>query len=610
MLYSYTGQLLVVDMTTGQIKKESTNEDYVRKYVGGRGLGARYLYDRLEPGVDPLSADNVIIAMTGPFTGTGISACQKYEWISKSPLTGMYLCSNCGGNLGYMLKRSGYDGIIINGASDTPKYLFIDGENVELRDASFVWGKKVSESQTAIKDASEAGAVVCTGSSADLDNPVKFAGVYDGPRCSGRGGLGAVFGSKKLKGIAVKTPKGGNSFKIHDQERMLELLSELRKDLDENPVTGQQLPRVGSLIWLDTSAELGIFPARNYQEILTLEDVEGKLDSETYEKYINRDVDSRFANCVLCPINSGHVVTPDRGKWAGQPTKGPEFESAWSLGPNVGVLDYGPIIAANKECNEYGIDTISTGGVMAFAMECHQEGLLDKDRIEDEVLEWGSSDTLLDLIGKIGRREGWLGNLLADGVRAASKEIGGVSNDFALHVKGMEVPAYDPRGVWGMGLTYATACRGACHLKSWTVGSEFNKELGYEPTSTEGKAGLVKGIQDLRSVMDSLIVCIFAGRAITKDWIVKLVNAATDFGWEEKDIDEFGARIYNLERLLATRDGITSKDDMLPNRILEHPLNGGPSDGAIIGKENLQKMLQEYYQLRNWDENGIPTESV
>ena len=610
MLYSYTGQLLAVNMTTGEIEKEPINEDYVREYVGGRGLGARYLYDRLEPGVDPLSADNVIIAMTGPFTGTGISACQKYEWVSKSPLTNMYLCSNSGGNLGYMLKRSGYDGIIITGASDTPKYLFIDGENVELREASFLWGKKVSETQEAIKDAAGVSAVVCTGSAANLPEPVKFSGVYDGPRCSGRGGLGAVFGSKKLKAIAVKTPKGGEPFKTHDQKNMLKMLSELREDLEENPVTGHQLPRAGSMIWLDTSAEFGIFPARNYQEILTLDDVDGKLDSETFEKYIDRDADSRFANCVLCPINSGHVVIPDRGQWAGQPTKGPEFESAWSMGPNVGIMDFDHIIAANKECNEYGIDTISTGGVMAFALECYQRGLLDEAKLGDVTLEWGNSEALIELIGKISRRDGWLGNMLADGVRSASKKIGGGSVDFALHVKGMEVPAYDPRGVWGMGLTYATSCRGACHLKSWTVSSEFNKELGYEPTAIKGKAGLVKGIQDLRSVMDSLIVCIFAGRAIDKGWIVRLVNAATGFRWEEKDIEEFGARIYNLERLLATRDGISSKDDMLPERILEHALNGGRSDGVKIGRENFQKMLHEYYQLRNWDEDGIPTESA
>jgi aldehyde:ferredoxin oxidoreductase len=609
MLYSYTGQLLVVDMTTGQIEKQPLNEEYARQYIGGRGLGARYLYDLLEPGVDPLSPDNVILGMPGPFTGMGIYACQKYEWLSKSPLTGIYLCSNSGGRLGDRLKRSGYDGVIIKGAADAPKYLLIDGENVELRDASFVWGKKVSETQNMIREATGASAVVCTGLAADLPVPVRFAGVYDGPRCSGRGGLGAVFGSKKLKAIAVMPPpRGGETpFQLYDPEGMQNLLSDLLKDMRENPVTGEQLPKHGSIIWLDSTAEFGILPTRNYQAILTYEDVEEKLDTKAFERNIASGRESGFANCIACPIKSGHVVIPDRGEWAGQATKGPEFESTWALGPNLGILDYKHVIAANKECNEYGIDTISTGGAMGFAMECHQRGLLDKDKISDEILEWGNSDAVMGLIGKIGRREGWLGNLLAEGVRTASKEIGVESSEFALHVKGLEVPAYDPRGVWGMGLTYATACRGACHLKSWTVSAEFKD---YEPTSVEGKAALVQSIQDLRAVLDSLIVCIFAGRAITKDWVVKLVNAATGFGWKEEDIDKCGAGIYNLERLIAVRDGITSKDDTLPHRILEEALKGGRSDGTRISKENFQRMLQEYYQLRGWDGNGVPAESV
>ena len=609
MLHSYAGKLLVVNMTTGQIEKQPLNEEYARQYIGGRGLGARYLYDLLKPGVDPLSPDNVILAMTGPFTGTNIYACQKYEWISKSPLTGIYLCSNSGGSLGNRLKRSGYDGIIITGAADTPKYILINGEDVELCDASSVWGKQVSVTQEAIREATGASAVACTGSAADQSDPVKTAGVYDGPRCAGRGGLGAVFGSKKLKAIAIMPPPRdiATSLQLHDTSGMKDLLPELLKDIKENPVTGEQLPEFGSIIWLNTTAEFGILPGKNYQEVLTYEDVENKLDTASFGNYTVKDTEKKFVNCIGCPIGSGQVVVPDRGQWANKPTKGPEFESTWALGANLGILDYKHIIAANKACNEYGMDTISTGGAIGFAMECHQRGLLDKDKLGDEVLEWGNSDAVLDLVGRIAGRQGWLGNLLADGVRTASKEIGPESSEFALHVKGMEVPAYDPRGVWGMGLTYATACRGACHLKSWTVGAEFKD---YDPISIEGKAGLVKGIQDLRAVLDSLIVCIFAGRAITREWVVRLVNATTGFAWSDEDIDRCGAEIYNLERLLTVRDGMSVQDDMLPNRILKEALKGGRSDGTSIGKENFEKMLQEYYQLRGWDENGIPTVSV
>ncbi len=604
MLYPYAGKVLVINMTNEEIDIQPINEDYAKEYIGGRGLGARYLYDLLSPGIDPLSPDNVIIMMTGPFTGTGIYACQKYEWVTKSPLTNMYLCSNTGGRLGDRLKRAGYDGIIIKGAADKPKFLLIKPDKIELRDASFIWGKKVSESQIAIKESTGADAIACTGSAADLPNPVKFAGVYDGQRCSGRGGLGAVFGSKNLKAIAITPNNKPKTFNVYDPDKLNVLLKDLANEIRSNPITGKQLPKYGSIIWLDTTAEFGILPARNYQDILTYEDVEGKIDTKGFEKQVAEE-ESSFVNCLSCPIKSGHVVIPDRGEWAGQPTKGPEFETTWALGPNLGIIDYGHIIAANKECNEYGIDTISTGGVIGFAMECHQRGLLNN--VDGTLLQWGNSDSVLKMIHKIAQREDWLGDMLAEGVRSASEKIGGESGKFALHVKGMEVPAYDPRGVWGMGLTYATACRGACHLKSWTVAAEFKD---YDPTSTEGKAKLVKEIQDLRSVLDSLIVCFFAGRAITKDWVVKLVNAVTDFNWNLEDIDKCGSRIYTLERLLAVREGISIKDDFLPYRIMEEPIKNGRSKGTKISKKNMEIMLREYYHLRGWDENGIPKDEV
>jgi len=607
MLYSYTGHILVVDMTTGQIETKPLNEQHARQYIGGRGLGARYLYDLLKPGINPLSPENVLIMMTGPFTGTGIFSCQKYEWVTKSPLTNMYLCSNTGGRLGVRLKESGYDGIIIKGASDKPKYIFIDGDKTELRDALSMWGKMVSESQKMLHEATGADAMVCTGSAADLPNPVKFAGVYDGHRCSGRGGLGAVFGSKSLKGIAVMQPEK-ETFQTYNPSGLRELLSDLAKDIKTNPVTGEQLPKHGSIIWMDTTAEFGILPSRNYQDILTYEDIEGKIDTKGFEKVIAEDEDSNFVSCLNCPVKSGHVVVPDRGKWAGQPTKGPEFETAWSLGANLGIVDYAHIIAANKECNEYGVDTISIGGVIGFAMECYQRGLLDKGKVNGDLLEWGNSESVIAMIGKVASREDWLGDILADGVRSASEKIGSESKNFALHVKGMEVPAYDPRGVWGMALTYATACRGACHLKSWTVAAEFTDK--YKPLATDGRAELVKGIQDLRSVLDSLIVCFFAGRAITKDWVVKLVNVTTDYNWKTEDVDITGAKIYDLERLLIVREGITTEDDLLPHRIMEEPLTGGQWKGAKITRENMVKMLQEYYSLRNWNENGVPEKSV
>jgi len=604
-MYGYLNRLLVVDLTTGQWEVRPLLPEYVRDYIGGRGLGARYLRDLLPPGADPLEPDNVALMMTGPFTGTEVYSCHKYEWVTKSPLTGTYLCSNCGGLLGVSLRQAGYDGLVITGAAECPLYLFIDQEGPELRDARELWGKTVSQTQVLLRErVGPEAAVGCIGPAGEPPRSVRFAGFFDGQRSAGRGGLGAVLGSKRLKGIAVVP--GIAEVPVCDREALGRLLPEMAQQLKRDRITGDAMPAVGTMVWIDTLSLSGLLPGRNYQTVVTYDEIRGRLDSETYRTQFTQSPKGEYlgsVSCYRCPLQSAKLCTPDQGSFKGKQVRGPEFQSAWALGVNCGVFDYRPIIAGYAACNEHGVDTISLGGAVGFAMECCQRGSLDRERIARDYdglqLEWGNCEAVVQMIPIIAERRGWLGELLADGVRAAAERIPG-SAGFALHVKGMEFPSYDPRGAWSMALAYATGCRGACHLKSWTLDAEYTS-ANANPTSVEGKAEMVVEAENLRAVIDSALICTFASRALTKEWMVSLVQAVTGLDLADPEMGSYGARICDLERGLALREGISSQDDWLPSRILEEPLRGGDYDGVRIGQRNFERMLAEYYARRGWD---------
>ena len=609
-MYGYMNRLLAVDLTTGQWDVAPLNPDYVRDYIGGRGLGARYLYDLLPPESDPLGPDNVAILMTGPFTGTEAYSCHKYEWVTKSPLTGTYLCSNCGGMLGVSLRKAGYDGLILKGASDRPLYLFIDETGLELRDATAVWGQTVSQTRAQLgAEIGSTAAIGCIGPAGEPPRSVRFASFFDGQRSAGRGGLGSVLGSKRLKAIAVMP--GHQEVPVYDPEGLGKLLPELARTLKQDRISGDAIPQVGSMIWLDALALDGLLPVRNYQASATYDQIRGRVDSDTYRTQFTHPPKggngSHAVSCYRCPIQSAKFCTPDQGAFKGKRVRGPEFQSAWALGVNCGVFDYRPIVAAYASCNDYGVDTLSFGGTVGFAMECWQRGLLDRARIERDYdglqLEWGNCEAVLELVAIVGTRRGWLGELLADGVRAASGRIPG-SEEFALHVKGMEFPGYDPRGYWSMALAYATSCRGACHLKSWTAGADYEADPGLR-TARAGKAEGVMRAENLRALIDSALICTFASGSITEDWIVRLVRAVIGVDLAGQ-IDTCGARICDLERRLALREGLTREDDRLPDRVLEGPIRGGDWDGTRIGQENFDWMLEEYYALRGWTPEGVP----
>jgi aldehyde:ferredoxin oxidoreductase len=391
--------------------------------------------------------------------------------------------------------------------------------------------------------------------------------------------------------------KGSKTPEIHDEDTLKTLVKEVARETQENPAA-KNFHRLGTVQLIASMSENGVYNGRNGQ--IAQMDLIGKFDAETWvANYVTKDT-----GCFGCTLICGKLSEIKQGPNKGLIADGPEYESFWSLGTNCGMNEFDGTFMANILCDEYGMDTISAGVTVGFAIECYEKGLLDQWKNEIPELKWGDEESILRLIEIMANRDGF-GDVLAEGTRTCAEKVGQNSMNFALQVKGLEFPAYDPRAVWGMALTYATSPRGACHLKSWTIGAEVLTGE-YDRFSTEGKAGLVIGLQNFRSVLDSAIVCVIGSRAVPEDMIVALLTAITgDGNW---NIGEIGERICNTERYVATQHGVSRKDDTMPYRILEEPLPNGPAAGKIIGKENFEKMLSEYYELREWDQNGIPTQ--
>jgi len=601
----FFGRLLHIDLTHGTCEPLRLDTEYTDDYIGGRGLGARYLADLLPEDTDPFSPRNPAILMAGPLTATEAYSCHKYEWVTMSPLTGTYLCSNCGGRLGVNLRTAGYDGLVIVGRAKEPQLLVITEQDVDLRSADTLWGKTVSATQSLLaRQLGRNAAVGCIGPSAEPPRAVRFASFHDGQRTAGRGGLGAVLGTKYLKAIAVIP--GSMEVPVHDAADLHDMLPDLARDISRDRITGDALPDVGSMIWMDALAMGGALPARNYQASFGYADIEGRLDSETYRTEFTQSPSDggsvADASCHRCPLHSAKLCKPQAGN--GQPGKGPEFQSAWALGINLGILDFRPLITCYGICNDMGVDAISLGGTIGFAMECCQRGLLSREHIARDYrglsLDWGDCSAAIEMAKVICRREGWLGELLADGVRSASEKLPG-SAEFALHVKGMEFPGYDPRVHWSTALAYATSCRGACHLKSWGIDSGDAEGA----TAVQGQARAIVDSENLRAAVDSALICTFASGAITEMWMGRLLGAVTGRDCAPTVLRSRGAAICDLERRLALRMGLHPDEDWLPERILRQPIVRDGVAGPPIGRDNLRAMLSEYYLLRGWSQEGL-----
>ncbi|NLJ98424.1 MAG: aldehyde ferredoxin oxidoreductase family protein [Tissierellia bacterium] len=592
-MHGYMGKILRINLTEGTVKTEPLDLEVGQKYLGSRGFGVKVMMDEVPANVDPLSEENKFIIATGALTGAPVPTSGRYMVITKSPLTGTIAIANSGGHWGPNFKATGHDAIIFEGKSEKPVYIYIEDDKVEIRDASHIWGKKISEVTEILEKEDGKVKVLSIGPAGEKLSPIA-AVMNDMDRAAGRGGVGAVMGSKNLKAVVVK---GSNKVSLFDEERTKKVSQEKVKILREDPVAGGGLPSYGSAVLVNIINESGVLPVKNFQGSYT-----DKADLISGETMTEKHLVKKSA-CYRCPIACGRVVKLADGTVVG----GPEYETVWSYGADCDVYDYDAINEANLLCNEYGLDTISAGATIAAAMELYQRGYIkDEDIAEDGLsLNWGDAEAIVGWTKKMGLREGF-GDRLAEGSYILAEAYG--APELSMTVKKQELPAYDPRGVQGHGITYAVNNRGGCHIKGYMISPEI---LGYpeklDRLSLEGKAAYAKTFHDLTAVIDSIGVCVFSTFGLGLSDYVDMYNAVCGDIYDDETLLEAGERIWNLEKLFNLREGIDSTHDKLPKRLLEEPVVDGPTEGHV---HHLDKLLPEYYEVRGWDEKGIPTEET
>ena len=587
----YCGKLLRVNLSTGATNKEDLNLDLAKKFIGGRGLGTYLLSEEIAPDTDALGPANKIIFATGPLTGSAAPAAGRYMVVTKSPLSGTVASSNSGGFWGAELKRAGLDLIIVEGKSDKPCYISINDDAVEIKDAQEYWGKLVSETTgLLLQEAGDPKAKVLTIGPAGERQSLIACIINDTYRAAGRSGVGAVMGSKNLKAIVVR---GTGKVQPADADATKEVLSGIRKKIREHDVTSKGLPTYGTSVLVNVINENGIYPTNNFQR--SVFETADKTSGETLaEKYLVKNV-----ACYGCPIACGR-----RSKVDDVEGEGPEYETTWAYGADCGVDDLPSIIKANNFCNEYGLDTISAGATIACAMELYEKGLIKPEEVDGPPLKFGSGEAIVEWTRKMGAGEG-LGARLALGSYRLAEEYGAA--ELSMSVKKLELPAYDPRGVQGHGLQYATTNRGGCHVRGYLISPEI---LGIpeqlDRFSLEGKPTWVKNFQDLTAVIDSLGICLFTSFALGADDYRDMFNAIVGESWTTETMLEAGERIWNLERIFNLKAGVRPEEDTLPERLLKEPISDGPSKGHV---HKLAELLPEYYKERGWSKEGVPEEA-
>ncbi len=609
---SWTRKILRVNMTNGTVAEEALNMQWANDYLGQRGLATRYLVDEIDPTCDALGPDNKLILATGPLTGTMASTGGRYSAVCKSPLTGTVACSNSGGFFGAELKFAGWDMVIVEGKAASPMYLNIEDGKASLMPADDLWGKSVWEADKMLRQKHQDPQIkiACVGRSAEQGN-LYAAIVNDLHRAAGRSGVGTVMASKNLKAVIVRGTQGiGN---INDPKRFMQTVKDGKAVLAENAVTGQGLPTYGTQVLMNVINEVGALPTRNMRETQFegAAEVSGEAMHEPRKSDGKPNLTTNGA-CFSCTIACGRISTIDRTHFSVKDkpeywinSGGLEYEAAWALGPDTGVDDIDALTYANFLCNEDGMDPISLGSTVAAAMELFESGAITTEQTGGMELKFGSAEALCWAAEVAATGEGF-GKDLGLGSKRLCEKYG--KPEFSMTVKGQEFPAYDPRGIQGMGLAYATANRGACHLRGYTVASEI---LGIpektDPLESAGKAGLVKAFQDATAAVDSAGLCVFTTFAWTMDDIAPQVDAACEGDWSTERMMEVGERIWNLEKDFNQKAGITGADDTLPARLLKESANSGPAQGKV---SELDVMLPEYYQLRGYSADGSMTDET
>jgi aldehyde:ferredoxin oxidoreductase len=601
-MFGYQGKILRVDLTERRVEEEAVDASLCEQYIGGSGIGAKLLYEETSPETDPLGPENRLIAFTGPFTGSAVPSAGRHHVMARSPLNGLFGESNVGGTWAVHFKRTGYDGIIIRGKAERPVYLWIHDGGVEIRDASAVWGMDAYDSAAWLKaETTDKATVAVIGQAGE-----NLAGIAGIPhiglivRQAARGGMGAVMGSKNLKAMVVY---GTKEIPLADREALKQNIRALLPHIRKATETFRKYGTAGGV---DNYEKIGNFPIQNWRG--SHWDGAAKISGVAMERTI---LSGRKA-CFGCPIACGRHIRLTEGPYAPLNCAGPEYETVGLIGGSCLIDDLAVICQANELCNRFGLDTISTGATIAFAMEAFEKGIIGLGDTGGVELTWGNGPALLEMIGKIARREG-IGDLMAEGSRKMAVALGKNAVEFAVDVKGLEPSAHDPRRFFSQALSYATAARGACHNASWSHPYEMGlsmPEIGIpepqDPYRIEGKAEMTAKLQDLMSVMDALILCRFAqvGKAVN---VINMVDWLRLITGRETDVEGFmrtGERIFTLKRLYNTRIGISRKDDFLPPRFLTLNRKGEDLTNQL---PPMGRLLADYYEYRGWSEGGIPT---
>jgi aldehyde:ferredoxin oxidoreductase len=604
---AWARKVLRVNLTKGTCTPEPLNMEWANEYLGQRGLGTKYFVSEVSANVDPLSPDNKMIMATGPLTGTMASTGGRYSVITKGPLTGAIACSNSGGYFGAEMKFAGWDMIIFEGKSPKPVYLLVENDRAELCDASHLWGKTCWETEEVIKSAHQDPQIRVSSIGKAGENKVLYAGIInDLHRAAGRSGVGAVMGSKNLKAVALRGTKGISN--IANFPEFLKVTAEKKKILAENGVTGAGLPKFGTQVLMNVINEIGALPTRNHRDVQF--EGAGKISAEAMHEKRQSDGKSHLVTnsaCFGCTIACGRISQIDKNHFTVQnnpkywgASGGLEYEAAWALGAANGVDDLEALQYANLLCNEEGMDPISFGATVGAVMELYDMGVITKEQIGIEA-PFGSAKALALMVEQTAHGEGF-GKELALGSKRLCEKYG--HPELSMSVKGQEFPAYDSRGVQGMGLTYATSNRGACHLRSYTIASEvLGIPVKTDPLVTEGKPALVKAFQDATAVFDSAGICVFTSFAWGLADVQPQIQAACEGDWSLDKLNLVGERIWNLERQFNLAAGFTRKDDDLPPRLKTEPAKTGPAKGLVSG---IDKMIPEYYEIRGWTAEGVP----
>ena len=604
---THRGKILDVNLSTGAVKTTKIEEDVLRKFIGGSGLAAKLFFDRVPPDADPLSPDNILFVLTGPTSGTNIPGGARFSVCAKSPLTNIWGESCCGGSFANELRSAGWDGIIIEGASNKPVYIVVENDKVEIKDASGLWGKNTHEVTDLLKERHgdrKKGTLVSIGVAGE--NLVRFAGVCcENKNFAARCGMGAVMGSKKLKAIFVK---GSGKISLADPGRYA-ARRKIVLDKAKESIAIQFLTAQGTNAAMGLSALTGDLPAKNW----TVGDntaISAKIDGGVLsgpDFYIGND------SCHGCMIACKRVVHITDGPYKGMEGPGPEYEGVASLGSLLMIGDMAAVIKMNEACNDFGVDVISCGATIAFAMDCFENGLITSKDTDGIELKWGDDAAVLKMIGKIARREGF-GDVLAEGSKRAAQKIGGNASDYAVEIKGMEVPMHDPRSNYLIGLGYATGVRGACHTNdaSYAIGSgildwpDIGIPLGIDLKKNEGVAGFVTHAQDLGQIMNAAVFCYMLIFVLNGEDVAELLSAASGFDYTFKEVEECAERMWHMKRGLDNLMGVTVADDRLPRQILTPPTDGGAAGSA----PDLALMLKEFYPARGLGADGRPSKET